>query len=210
LSEFDPKEIVARGYDEVAERFAQWQQEIVGDEREQWVRELLERLPQDADVLELGCGAAVASTQLLAQRGRLTGVDISGEQVRRARERLPDATFLEEDITRIEFPPESFDAIVSLFVLPHVPADELPTLLVGVARWLRRGAWFLATMSVRGRGEFVEEWLGVPMFFSSITADESRQLVRDAGLELVRDDVLTQYEPGHGERSFLWVLARKP
>ena len=209
MSGSDPKEIVARGYDEVAERFAQWQQGVVGDERDEWVAQLLNCLPDDPDVLELGCGAAIDSTQLLAQRGRLTGVDISTEQIRRARERVRDATFVAGDICELEFPPESFDAVVSLFVLPHVPAAELPPLLRRVGRWLRRGGWFLATMSARGRGEFVEEWLGVPMFFSSITADESRGLVRNAGLELVRDEILTQDEPGHGARSFLWVLARK-
>ena len=210
MSESDPKALVARGYDAIVERFAEWQEGIVGDERGRWVRELLARLPPDPDVLELGCGAAVESTALLAARGRLTGVDISREQLRRARERLPGAVFVEGDITKVGFRAGSFDAVVSLFVLQHVPHDELPRLLASVARWLRRGGHFLATMGVRGRGEFVEDWLGVPMFFNSITADESRRLVRDAGLELVHDEVVTQDEPGHGARAFLWVLARRP
>jgi ubiquinone/menaquinone biosynthesis C-methylase UbiE len=210
LSGCSPQDIVRRGYDAIADRFAEWQRGIVGDERERWVRELLPRLPPDANVLELGCGAAVESTALLADRGRLTGVDISPEQLRRARERLRDAVFVEGDITKVDFPAESFDAVVSLFVLQHIPHEELAPLLASVARWLRRGGHFLATMGVRGRGEFVEDWLGVPMFFSSITADASRRLLRDAGLELVHDEIVTQDEPGHGARSFLWVLARRP
>ena len=175
-----------------------------------FVGDLIERLPDGAGVLELGCGAAVDSTRLLATRGHLTGVDISAGQLRRARERLPNGTFIQGDITRVEFTPESFDAVVALFVLAHVPRDELPPLLQSVARWLRPGGHFLATMGVRGVGETVEDWLGVPMFFSSISSDESRRLVRDAGLELVHDEVVTQDEPGHGAISFLWVLARRP
>jgi len=39
-------------------------------------------------VLELGCGSGAPDTQRLAARFRLTGVDISREQLRRARAAL--------------------------------------------------------------------------------------------------------------------------
>ena len=99
---------------------------------------------------------------------------------------------------------------MALFVLAHVPRSEIGTLLTRVAAWLRPGGWFLATMGARGRGEEVDEdWLGVPMFFSSLAADESRGLVRRAGLEIVQDEVVEQDEPGYGAIPFLWVLARR-
>jgi hypothetical protein len=50
--------------------------------------------------------------------------------------------------------------------------------------------------------------LGVPMFFSSFDADENRRLLRAAGFELRRDDVVTMREPG-GAATFLWVLATR-
>jgi cyclopropane fatty-acyl-phospholipid synthase-like methyltransferase len=40
-------------------------------------------------VLELGCGAGVPDTQRLASHFRVTGIDISAEQVRRARTAVP-------------------------------------------------------------------------------------------------------------------------
>jgi hypothetical protein len=58
-------------------------------------------------------------------------------------------------------------------------------------------------------GEDLEDdWLGAPMFFASLGADSYGRLVRDAGLQIVRDEVVPQYEPGHGEVSFRWLLAR--
>jgi hypothetical protein len=33
-------------------------------------------------------------------------------------------------------------------------------------------------------------------------------LLHDAGLDVVRDEVVVQHEPGHGEVSFRWLLAR--
>jgi hypothetical protein len=46
------------------------------------------------------------------------------------------------------------------------------------------------------------------MFFASLGADAYVPLLRDAGLEPIRDQVVVQHEPGHGDRPFRWILAR--
>jgi hypothetical protein len=52
-----------------------------------------------------------------------------------------------------------------------------------------------------------EDFLGVPMFFRSYLDDETRELLRAAGFELERVQVVPIDEP-EGPASFLWVLAR--
>ncbi len=47
------------------------------------------------------------------------------------------------------------------------------------------------------------------VFFSSYDADTNRQSLRDAGLALVIDEVVSNREPD-GDAAFLWVLARRP
>lgn len=207
----DPKEIVAAGYDAMADRFAEWQRLITGSPRMRYLDELLRRLPIRPDVLELGSGAAVESTRILAERGRLTGVEISAEQIRRAREHLPEATFVHADMTDVEFPAESFDAVVAFYVFNHVPRADLPPLVQRIARWLHPGGHLLGTFGASESAEGVQiEWRGVPMFFSSFSAEENRRFVRDSGLELVLDEVVPQDEGEEGRAEFLWVLARKP
>jgi ubiquinone/menaquinone biosynthesis C-methylase UbiE len=204
----DPKRIVERGYDTIADRFGAWQKEISGSPHLAWVEDLVGRLGPESDVLELGSGAAVEPTRLLAQRARLVGVDISAEQVRRARERCPEGTFLQADMTEVEFADRSFDAVVSAYAFNHVPRNDLAALLPRVGRWLRPSGYLLASFGASG-GEGVEEdWLGVPMFFASFTADENRQLVEDAGLEIVRDEIVPMLEP-EGEVRFHWILAQR-
>ena len=134
-----PQDIVARGYDVGAERFAAWQRQITGSTRLERLDELLSLLPERPDVLELGSGAGIRSTKLLAERGQLLGIDISREQVRRARERIPAARFRHADITRVELEPNSFDGVVSFYVFNHVPREELGPLLARIAVWLRPG-----------------------------------------------------------------------
>jgi ubiquinone/menaquinone biosynthesis C-methylase UbiE len=205
----DPKHVVAAGYNAMATRFDEWQEQVSGSPRMRYLDELLALVGPQPDLLELGCGAGVESTRVLAERGRLTGVDISEAQLELARERVPSATFIRADLTELQFAAESFDGVVALYVLFHLPRAELGPLMARIVDWLRPGGVFLATMLARGDGEGVEDWLGVPMFFSSSGPDADRALFRDAGLAILLDETVVQTEP-EGELPFHWMLARKP
>jgi cyclopropane fatty-acyl-phospholipid synthase-like methyltransferase len=173
-----------------------------------FVRELSQMLPSGSEVIDVGCGGGAFAREL-AQRHRVTGVDLSAAQIELARGNVPKGTFVCADVLDVDLPPASFDAAVALYVFCHVPRAEHPTLLGKIARWLRPGALLLATMSAGEGGEVVEDWLGVPMFFSSWDVETNRRLVREAGFELLRDEVLAQSEPGHGDVPFLWLVARR-
>jgi SAM-dependent methyltransferase len=205
-----PQDVVARGYDSGADRFAAWQKQITGSTRLERLEELLALLPPRPDVLELGSGAGVRSTRLLAERASLVGVDISAEQVRRARERMPGARFLHADFTEIELRPLSFDAVASFYVFNHVPREALGPLLGRIAVWLRPGGYLLASFGASDLPGWYGEWLGgVETFFSGYEPDVTLGLVREAGLDFVRHELETIVEP-EGEATFLWVLARRP
>lgn len=205
-----PQDVVARGYDAGADAFAAWQRRITGSRRLERVGEVLALLPEHPDVLELGSGAGVSSTRMLAGRASLIGVDISAEQVMRAQERLPDATFLHEDYTTVSFEPDSFDAVVAFYTFNHVPRKELGPLLQRIAAWLRPGGHLLASFGA----EDLAAWYGIAVggletFFSGYAPPVTLGLVGDAGLRVVHDELETIREP-EGDATFLWVLARKP
>ena len=162
-----------------------------------------------ADVLELGCGRGVPATRELARRHRVTGVDISAVQIELARHHVPEASFIHADAVELEVAPASFDAVAALFVFGHIPLEEQPGLIARIGLWLRDGGLFLGTFGVGGAGEEVDpDWLGAPMFFASLGRRRACLSLRDAGLEPLRDEVVAQHEPGHGEISFRWILAR--
>jgi SAM-dependent methyltransferase len=208
------KRVVAAGYDAVADRYAEWQRGIVGSRRLEWLDRLLAALPERPETLELGVGQGVRSTRVLAERGRLVGIDISREQLRRARRRLPAGVeLLHGDVADFDFPAASFDAVVAFYVLTHLPRGELGPLLGRIAAWLRPGGMLLATFGARDTLDAVQEdWLGAPMFFAGYAPDENRRLVQAARLEIVGDEVETIVEPqpDAGLARFQWLLARKP
>ena len=204
----DPRtQIVSAGYDAIGETFAEWRRRIVGDPRDEWAEELSSHLDDGARVLELGSGSGSPETRLLAQRFAVTGVDISPRQVERARAAIPEASFMVADLTELELPPASYDAVVSFYVFNHVPRDLLAPLLGRIRGWLVPGGWLLSAFGVSDMEGWTGNWLGAPTFFSSFPAEVNSRLVREAGFTLERDEVVVFEEP-EGQAKFQWVLAR--
>ena len=200
-------QIVADGYDAIGETFAAWRDRIVGDPRDEWRDELLSRLPDGARVLELGCGAGVPDTALLAARFRLTAVDVSPEQIRRASAAVPDATFVCADFTELELEPASFEAVAAFYSFNHVPRDLLAPLFARVAGWLVRDGLFLTALGTTDLEDWTGEWLGAPTYFSSFEPETNTRLLEDAGFELLRNELVTFTEPD-GDVTFQWILGR--
>ena len=207
----DPKAIVQQGYDTIAARYAEWARTIKGSPTVEYLERLLELLPARADVLELGCGNGEPAARMLAAAHRYTGIDISREQLRRARSLVPSGEFVHADYTGVDLPADSFDAVVALYTFGHVPRTELPDVFKAIGKWLRPGGYLLATAGRRDIPDDVQEnWLGAPMFFSSYDVETNLGLVSDAGLDVLEHEVVEIDEGEEGLAAFLWLLAWKP
>jgi cyclopropane fatty-acyl-phospholipid synthase-like methyltransferase len=202
----DPVAIVERGYDAIADRFEAWG-EAEGDPRERFFAELTGRLSDGARVLEVGCGSGKMLARL-AGRFEVTGVELSGEQLRRAEMRLPPARLVHADICTSDFPQGSFDAVAAFYVMGHIPRERHGMLYRRIAEWLAPGGLLLASIGVADDPGTVEEWLGAPMFFSSWTPETNEQLLVEAGLVLLLNELVTMREP-EASVTFQWVLARR-
>ena len=205
-----PEEVVRRGYDAIAERYAEWAASFESPALH-WVKALLTRLPEGSDVLELGCGGGGPATRALAAHHRVVGVDLSERQLERARRLVPQGRFVHADVTQLDLEPGSFDAVVSLFLFGHIPRAKQRPLVGRVFDWLRPNGWLLGTLGTAdAAGEIVDEWLGAPMFFASHDESWNRETLLGAGFVLEDVRVVPFEEPGHGVVRFMWVLARKP
>ena len=206
----DPRvQIVADGYDVIGETFAEWRDRIVGDPRAAWRGELVSRLPQGARVLELGCGGGVPDTQLLAERFRVTGVDVSPEQVRRASAAVPSAEFVCADFTELELDRRSRST--------RSPASTRST--TSRATCSRRcsgasaagsspAACFMTALGTSNTEGWIGEWLGAPMFFSSFPPLTNSRLVRARRASSCCATRSSTFVEPEGEAVFQWILGR--
>jgi ubiquinone/menaquinone biosynthesis C-methylase UbiE len=203
-----PKRIVEAGYDQVASRYAELEASGAEWPRMRWLREMLSRLPDHSDVLDVGCGNGLPATRAIAKQHGVTGVDISSKQIELARRNVPNARLIQGDAASVEFPDTSFDAIVSFYVLEHLPREEHADVLGRFCRWLRPGGYLLFTVEPQDEPGVVGDWLGAPMFFSQFSADETLKLVKDAGFGVLRHAIEAQREGGR-DVPYLWVLAQR-
>jgi ubiquinone/menaquinone biosynthesis C-methylase UbiE len=99
----DSRRLVTAAYDAIAdaylERFG------VSTVRQKWLRRLLARLPVTGGrVLDLGCGAGIPVARELESLGHtVVGIDGSAQQIARARQNVPRATFIEGDMCELAF-----------------------------------------------------------------------------------------------------------
>jgi SAM-dependent methyltransferase len=159
--------------------------------KECYLGQLLDRLPTTTTspvcVLELGCGYGLPVTQKLLSHANfsVTANDLSSAQLALARASLlpdpPDPpgpahdrlTLLESDMLALDFAPTTFDAVVDMYSIIHLPRAEQVEMLrkiVGVAEAGRMGAGELCSRGVGGKGGAelargrermdVLEWLG--------------------------------------------------
>jgi SAM-dependent methyltransferase len=201
--------LVELGYTAVAERYRRAVEATDFDPRLRFLAGLAERLPDGAEVLDLGCGAGRPNAALLAERFRVTGVDVSERQLELARAAVPGATFLHADIAEVELPEGAFDATVALYSIAHLPRERHGPLYDRIAGWLRPGGLFLASLACSDEpGTIQEDWLGAPMYFSSFDAATNRRLIEAAGFAVLHDEVVTMCEGGSADSTFQWVLGR--
>jgi SAM-dependent methyltransferase len=201
----DPKRIVREGYDRLGEGY---RTEPADGIRRWFLDETLARIPGGSDVLELGCGPGIDAVELADER-RYTGVDMSATMIAAAARRLPDATLIEADLMTLELAPSSFDAVVSLYVFGHLPADEHEPAYRRFAQWLRPGGRLFASSPVGADDDVEDDWMGAPMFFGGIGREATEDALRRAGFELELAEERTGEDPDGGTETFLWVIARK-
>lgn len=120
---------------------------------------------EDIYVLELGCGAGVPATQFsIAQPSvRVAANDVSSTQLALAAQNLPSdkVIFIQGDMMTLDFPLNSFSAVVAIYSLIHLPQDEQATILHRISRWIKPGGWLLANSGAKeGGGVHKERMVG--------------------------------------------------
>ena len=203
----NPRRIVERGYDRVANDYARLEGEKEWP-RMRWLQKLLNLLEPGSSVLDLGCGSGDPADIEISKEHKVTGVDISQTQINVARQNVPAGYFLHGDVGSMEFPAASFDAVTSFYTLEHIPRAEHEIILQRIHRWLRPGGLLLISYEAADYDDVTGEWLGVKMFFSCFDPQTMKRLVKEAGFELLENAVETQVEKTR-DVPYLWLLACK-
>ena len=159
----------------------------------------LMRVANDARVLDIGCGSGWA-TRLLAEsamNGSVTGIDISDEMIRVARDAsllFPNTDFQVASAEQLPFDDAEFTCAFSMESLYYYA--NIPKALAEIRRVLRPGGLFVAVVDLYWENEATHQWidtLKVPVELLSVA--DYRSLFIDAGFVNVRDQRLLDPTP---------------
>lgn len=158
----------------------------------EWIKsQLADKKP--AKIVDIGCGTGRPVVSELANAGhRVLGIDISGAMIEAAQKNVPNAQFEKKDVKDFSPQAESLDAITVYFsMIAGVTQDEIRENIKKIYGWLKPGGIFVfATVPVAGNNLEIK-WMGRPVVVSSLPAEEAVEAVKQAGFEVVKDEVST-------------------
>ncbi|KAJ5107691.1 hypothetical protein N7456_004366 [Penicillium angulare] len=217
------KENMKKAYDEISPFYLKWTESSHAT-RLSYVDTMLRSIETTTGahqkrILELGCGAGVPVTQLLASQEHIsvTANDISETQIALAKERLPSSVdLIQGDMMSLKFDHEELDAVLGMYSISHIPRDEQTVLLRRIFDWLKPGGQLLANFpETNFEGSSNESWLGATngaVYWSSWGREKLVQLLREIGFEIKVDEVVVDSEETDGvsrDVPFHWILAKK-
>lgn len=202
----DYKETVKAGYNKIA---GQYLVERTRDSEDiRLLDDLIARLSDEAKVLDAGCGAGIPVAQILSDRFELTGVDFSEAQIDLARRHVPGAQFVCQDMTKLDYPKDTFDAIVSYYAIIHIPREQHRSLFVNIQRMLKREGFALLCLGAESLVDDIDEnYLGTRMYWSHFDADTYLEMLEVIGFKLVWSRIVRDESCEGG--GHLFVLAQK-
>lgn len=110
----------------------------------------LARLQTGEMVLDVGCGTgtlAIVARQRVGDGGRVVGIDPSRQMIARARRKAERRGLMLDFqvgvIEQLDFPDQSFDVVLSSFMMHHVPDDLKRHGLADIVRVLKPGGRLL-------------------------------------------------------------------
>jgi SAM-dependent methyltransferase len=159
----------------------------------------LMRIEADSRALDVGCGPGWA-TRLMAdyaRHGRVTGIDISDEMVRVARESSASYQNVDFEVANAEQLPFAGNEFTHAFSMESLYYyNNIPKALKEIHRVLKPGGLFVAVFDMYWENEPTHQWvetLNVPAQLLSI--DDYRSLFADAGFEKIQDQRLIDPRP---------------
>jgi len=205
-SDMDFRKTVKEGYNAIANRYLAERTRDSEDVR--LLNDFMERLPVSAIVLDAGCGAGIPISQKLSERFQVKGVDFSEAQIELAKKNVPNATFLCEDMAKLDFPENTFDGITSYYAIIHIPREEHQALLANFHRVLKPGGIALLCLGAEHSVEDIDEnYLGARMYWSHYDTETYLKMLDECGFSILwskRVEDATCEGAGH-----LFVLVKK-
>ncbi len=169
-------------YNSIAERY----DKLFGG-RNKFIDSFARMLPKKARILDAGCGTGGDTAFLVSKGFSVESVDASKKMIGIARKKLPKHKFHLANISKINYPKNSFDGIVAAFSLIHLrKRDSKNTIKKFQASLKKNGLIYIALQE--GEGEkVIKEPLDNKrkIFINFYTLSEIKKILEPPGFKII-------------------------
>lgn len=179
----EKKQSVIDNYDDIAKEYVNEFFEDTSDNK--YIDIFLNSL-NGKKILDVGCGNGKDCKYILEKGFNINGIDLSIGMLNIAKEKVPNCNFEIMDITKITYPDDSYDGIISNCSLFHIPVEELPKTLKSFKRVLKPDGKLLLILQ-EGNGEkMVEEPYrpGIYIYIKYFSKNEIQKLLQEYEFEI--------------------------
>lgn len=195
------RNVVRDSYDRMANKYLSERGRL---KTAKYVHQLIKYLPNNSNILDLGCGAGVPVDDILIKTGHMvTGIDISTQQIKLARKNCPRGDYLISDIADLKKGEYSVGAVVCFYTLFHLPRTDHKKMISIMHSFLQKNGMLLITMGDR-EFEGEHKMHNEDMWSSQFGTVKNAQLVNAAGFEILMNEI----DKSGGERHQI-IMARK-
>jgi SAM-dependent methyltransferase len=100
------------------------------------INKIRKAIGDDDTVLDPGCG--LNSPLQYCRHGYSLGVDVFPAYIEASRGRGIHSEYMEADITKVDFEPDSFDIVLCTQVIEHFTREDREAMLAGMYPWARK------------------------------------------------------------------------
>ena len=165
-------------------------------------------LDPDSTVLDLCCGSGQSTRYLVDISENAIGLDAGPRAIQRAKENVPEASYIQAFAENMPFPDNRFDLVHTCAALHEMQPEQLRQILREVFRVLKPGGIFtLVDFHAPTNPLF---WPGLALFLWLFETETAWQLVRSDLGALLREAGFEVGEPTlHAGGSLQVIQARK-
>lgn len=155
------------------------------------------QLPRGARILDAACGLGLQARYLSNLGFDVVAIDASANMIAQAKTFAPKCTFKVVDIRKLNFPPKSFDAVISFATLIHLDDNDCKKVMQNFHKLLKPDGVLLVNVKEHLEGEkevIVEEPLNPELktYFNRY----SKNFIRDIFINDLKMTFLKEFNAG--------------
>lgn len=196
-------------YDAIASSYAKQIDAYAPPERDKFI----DLIPGSGKILDAGCGPGRDCDYFIEHGLQVVGVDLSEKLLEIAERRVPQVTFVKQDLRQLDFPNETFDGIWACASLHHLDRTDVADVLKSFFRLLKpNGILFVSVKEGSGEADIAESLSsGLSRHYVFYKLKEIETLLEKAGFEVV--EIYTgreeDWHPGRSDLVWISSFSRK-